>query len=84
MAHLVDANPRAQDLAARLVRQRNLFQDHGRIVEHSQFEVAARSKDMPLPIGLQGVGASRRKNKSAFVAPQVTRRKPPAMTANII
>ena len=54
------------------------------IVEHFQFEIAARSKDMPLPIDLQGVGDSWRRKRTAFVAPQVTSRKPPAVTANMI
>ena len=54
-----------------------------RIVEHSQLEIAARSKDMPLPIGFQGIGDSWRKKKSAFVATQVTSRKAPAVTASI-
>jgi hypothetical protein len=68
----------------RLVLRRNLFKSQRSIVEHSRFEIAARSKDMPLPIGLQGVGDPWRRIRTAFVAPQVTSRKPPAVTANMI
>jgi hypothetical protein len=39
---------------------------------------------MRLPIGFQGIGASWRKKKSAFVAPHVTSRKVPAVTVNIM
>ena len=46
----------------------DLFQDHCRIVEHSQLEIAARSKDMPLPIGFQGMGDSWRKRYLAWKA----------------
>ena len=74
----VNANASAQNLVARLILRRNLFQDHCRIVEHSQLEIAARCKDMPLPIGFQGIGASWMKKRTAFVATQVTSRKAPA------
>ena len=37
---------------------RNLFEDQRRIVEHSQFEIAVRSKGMLLPIVSQGIGVS--------------------------
>jgi hypothetical protein len=36
------------------------------------------------PIGSQGMGDSWGKTKSAFVATQVTSRKPPAVTANMM
>jgi hypothetical protein len=39
---------------------------------------------MPLPVGFQGIGASWRKKKSAFVATHVTSRKAPAVTANMM
>jgi hypothetical protein len=64
-------------------QRRNLFKDHRRIVEHPQFEIATRSKDMLLPIGFQGIGDSWRKKKSAFVATQVTSRKALTVTASI-
>jgi hypothetical protein len=54
----VNANTRAQDLVARLILRRDLLQDQRRIVEHPKFQIPARSKDMPLPIGIQGIGAS--------------------------
>ena len=65
-----------------LILWRDLFQDQRRIVEHSQLEIAARRKDMPLPITFQGIGDSWRKTKSAFVATQTTSRKAAAVTAN--
>ncbi len=80
----VDVNTGSQDLVAGLVLGSNLLKDQRRSVEHSQLEIAARSKDMSLPIGFQGMGASWRKKKSAFVATQVTSRKPPAVTANMM
>jgi hypothetical protein len=33
-------------------------EDHCRIVEHSKLKMAVRSKDLPLPIGAQGMGGS--------------------------
>ena len=54
----VDGNARAKDLAARLILLGDLFQSQRSIVEHSQFEIAARRKDMPLPVGFQGIGDS--------------------------
>ena len=64
--------------------RRDLLENQRRIVEHSQFKIPAGSKDMPLPVGSQGIGASWRKKKSAFVATQVTSRKAPAVTANMM
>ena len=78
----LEVNTRLEDLVARLILGLNLFQDLRCLVDHSQLEVAARSKDMLLPIGLQGIGDSWRKTKSALVASQVTSRKAPAVTAN--
>ena len=54
----VDGNAHPKNLAARLVLRRDLLKSQRSIVEHSQLEIAARSKDMPLPIGVQGIGAS--------------------------
>ena len=54
----VEVNTRSLGLRSGLVLGRNLFQDQRRIVEHSQLEIAARRKDMPLPIGFQGIGDS--------------------------
>jgi NAD(P)-dependent dehydrogenase (short-subunit alcohol dehydrogenase family) len=48
----------AEDLVAGLFFGRNLFEDLCRSIEHSQFEIATRGKDMPLPIGFQGIGDS--------------------------
>ena len=39
---------------------------------------------MPLPFGLQGIGASWRKTNSALVATQTTSKNPPAVTANML
>ena len=58
LGHHVEVHTCAEDFVAVLILWRDLFQDHRRIVEHSQLEVAARSKDMSLPIGFQGIGAS--------------------------
>ena len=58
MRRHVEVDACAEDLIAVLILWRDLFQDERRIVEHSQLEIAARSKDMPLPIGFQGIGAS--------------------------
>ena len=52
-------------------------------VEDQLVEIATGSKDMPLPIGFQGIGDSWRKKSTAFVATQVTSRKAPAVTASI-
>ena len=71
-------------LVAVLILRRDLFQNESRIVEHSQLETASRSKDMPSPIGFQGIGDSWRKKKSAFVATQATSRKVPVVTANMM
>ena len=38
---------------------------------------------MPLPIAFQGLGDPWRKKRTAFVATQVTRRRAPAVKANI-
>ena len=78
------AHAGAKDLVAVLVLRRDLFQDHCRVIEHSQFKIAARCKDMPLPIGFQGTGGYWRRNNRVFVATQVTSRKPPAVTANMM
>ena len=59
LGHLcLEVNACAQDFVACLILWRDLFQGHRRIVEHSQFEIPARSKDMPLPIGFQKIGDS--------------------------
>jgi hypothetical protein len=41
-----------------LVLGLDLFKNQRRIVEHPKLQIPARSKDMPLPIGIQGIGAS--------------------------
>jgi hypothetical protein len=63
------------DLVAGLVLRRNLFQDHCRIIEHSQFKIAARSKDVPLPVTTQGIEDSWTNTKSALVTTQITSRR---------
>ena len=72
------------DFVARLILWRNLFKDHRGIVDHSQLQIPTASKDMPLPIAVQGIGDSWRKTKSAFVATQTTSRKAAAVTASIM
>ena len=73
-----------QDLVEGLILWGDLFQDHRRIVEHTQFEIAARSKDMSLPIGFQGIGESWSKTKSAFVAAQTDQQKAAPVAASIM
>jgi hypothetical protein len=46
----------AQDLVAVLALWRNLFEHQRRIVEHSQLEIATRSKNVLFPIGIKGIG----------------------------
>ena len=48
---------RFKDLGASLVFGLDLFESQRRIVEHSKLKIAARRKDMSLPIGSQGIGA---------------------------
>ena len=49
----VEVNPRPEDLVARPILWRDLFERLRRIVEHSQLKIATRSKDMLLPIGFK-------------------------------
>ena len=80
----VESNTCSKNLGAGLVLGLDLFESQRRIVEHSKLKIAARSKDMPLPVTTQGIGDSWRKTKSAFVATQTTSRKAPAVTASIM
>jgi hypothetical protein len=73
----VESNTCSRHLGSYLVPGLDLFESQRRIVEHSKLKIAARRKDMSLPIGSQGTGASWRRKKTAFVATQVTSRKPP-------
>jgi hypothetical protein len=57
----------------------NLFEDLGRSVEHAQLNIPAAR----LAISFQGIGASWRKKKKAFVATQVISRKAPVVIASI-
>ena len=75
----VESNACAEDLATVLVLRRNLFKDQRRIVEHSQLNISTARKDMPLPLGFQGMADSWRKKKSAFVATQTTSKPPPSL-----
>ena len=77
----VEVDARTQDFVAILVLGRKFFEDQRRGIEHSQLEIATRSKDMPLPIGFQGIGASYR--KKTLVATQVTGGKAPAVIASV-
>ena len=52
----VDVNTGSQDLVVDLVLGSNLLKDQRRSIEHSQFKIAARCKDMSLPIGSQRIG----------------------------
>ena len=54
----VDGNAHPENPTAGLVPWLDLLKSQRSIVEHSQFKIAARNKDMPLPIGVQGIGAS--------------------------
>ena len=47
-----------EDLAAGFVPRLDLLKSQRSIVEHFQLKIAARDKNMPLPIGVQGIGAS--------------------------
>jgi hypothetical protein len=80
----VDANTRVQDLVARLILWRDLFQDHRRSIEHSQFEIATRRKDMPLPIGLQGIGDLGGRRKTPLWLPRLPAERRRPVTANIM
>jgi hypothetical protein len=54
----VEVSTRPEDFVASLFFELNLFQDLRCLVEHSQLKIPARRKNMPLPIGCQGIGAS--------------------------
>ena len=73
----VQSNTCSKNLGSCLVLGRDLFQNE------SQFEIAARSKNMPLPVTAQGIGDSSRKTKRAFVTTQATTRKAPTVIASI-
>ena len=80
----VEVNACAQDFGASLVVGLDLFEREGSIVEHSKLKIPAASKDVPLPIGFQGIGDSWRKTNIALVATQTTSRKAAAVTASIM
>ena len=61
----------------------NPFQDLRCLIEHSQLKIPARSMDMALPIGFQGIGDSWSKKKRAFAATHVSGRKAPAVKASM-
>ena len=54
----MDVNPSPSTSLRCFILRRDFLLDHGRIFEHFQLEIAARSKDKFLPIGFQGIGAS--------------------------
>ena len=67
-----------------LVLGLDLFESQRRIVEHSKLKIAARNKDVPLPVTTQGIGDSWTNTKSDLVATQVTSWKAPAVMASIM
>ena len=57
----LEVNAGAKVFVAGLFLGLNLFQNLRCLIEHSQLEIAARSTDMALPIGFQGIGDSSEK-----------------------
>jgi hypothetical protein len=80
----IEDNTRSQNFGAGLVLGLDLFESQRRIVKHSKLKIAARSKDVPLPVTTQGIEDSWTNTKSALVTTQVTSRKAPVVTARIM
>ena len=54
----VESNTCSKNLGSCLAPGLDLFESQRRIVEHTMIKIAARSKDMSLPITAQGIGDS--------------------------
>src|SRR5262245_37569914 len=84
LGHHVEVHTCAEDFVAVFILWCDLFQNEGRIVEHSQLEIAARGEDILFPARPYGIGGYWRRSMRAFIAIHVTSKKAPAVTASIM